>query len=171
MQASARWHDKPGQPGQCVLVDIDGVLSDASGRQHFLNNPEGRRDWRGFFGAVGDDLPLQAVPTLLSLLDPSLTIVLLSARPAWVFELTVDWLQRHDMRWDLLILRGDDDVTHAADFKRGVLFELRSMGWDVTLAIDDDERIVDMYREEQQPALYIHSGYYAASTRPSTAQR
>lgn len=171
MQAPARWHDKPGPPGKCVLVDIDGVLSDASSRQHFLNNPQGRRDWSGFFGAVGDDLPLQAVPRLLSLFDPSLTIVLLSARPAWVFELTVDWLHRHEMRWDLLILRGDDDVAHAADFKRGVLLELRSMGWDVTLAIDDDERIIDMYGEQQQAALYIHSGYYVASTRPDAAQR
>ena len=86
-----------------MLVDIDGVLSDASGRQHHLKNPEGRRDWRGFYGAVGEDLPLTAVPGLLSLLDPVLTVVLLSARPAWVFDLTVDWLHRHTMRWDLLI--------------------------------------------------------------------
>lgn len=160
MRASAQWYDAVRQPGQCVLVDIDGVLSDASGRQHHLNNPEGRRDWRSFFGAVGDDQPLTAVPALLSLLDQSLTIVLLSARPSWVFQMTVDWLQRHEMRWDLLILRGDDDIADAADFKRGVLVELRSMGWGVALAIDDDARIIEMYTEEQQPALYVHSGYY-----------
>jgi hypothetical protein len=163
MRASAQWYGTPSDPGRCVLVDIDGVLSDASSRQHYLNNPEGRRDWRGFFGAVGDDLPLSAVPTLLALLDRSLTIVLLSARPSWVLEVTVDWLQRHQMRWDLLILRGDDDeVGDAADFKRGVLFELRESGWDIALAIDDDERIIEMYRAEEQAALYIHSGYYAA---------
>jgi hypothetical protein len=169
MRASAQWRHTPGEVGRCVLVDIDGVLSDASTRQHFLNNPEGRRDWRGFFGAVGDDVPLTAVPALLALLDPSLTVVLLSARPAWVFQLTIDWLHRHEMRWDLLILRGDDDdFVHAADFKRGVLSELRETGWDVALAIDDDERIIEMYAAEQQPALYIHSGYYAASTVPTT---
>jgi hypothetical protein len=161
MRATAQWFSSPHDPGRCVLVDIDGVLSDASGRQHYLKNPQGVRDWEGFFGAVGDDLPLPAVPALLGILDPSLTVVLLSARPAWVFEVTVQWLHRHQMRWDLLILRGDDDVVHAADFKRGVLHELRADGWDVVLAIDDDERIIDMYRGEEQPALYIHSGYYA----------
>lgn len=161
MRASAQWYEAPREPGRCVLVDIDGVLSDASGRQHHLNNPQGRRDWQGFFGAVGEDEPLTAVPALLDLLDPSLSVVLLSARPSWVFELTVEWLLRHTMRWDLLILRGDDDWANAADFKRGVLFELREMGWDVALAIDDDERIIEMYTGEQQPALYVHSGYYA----------
>jgi hypothetical protein len=156
-----------------VLVDIDGVLSDASGRQHHLNNPQGRRDWQGFFGAVGDDEPLTAVPALLGLLDSSLTVVLLSARPSWVFQLTVDWLRRHAMRWDLLILRGDDDLKDAAEFKRGVLFELRQMGWDVALAIDDDERIIAMYDDEEQPALYVHSGYYAppATQIPTPAPR
>jgi hypothetical protein len=162
MRASAQWHDAERAPGRCVLVDIDGVLSDASGRQHHLKNPEGRRDWRGFFGAVGEDQPLTAVPALLSLLDPALTVVLLSARPAWVFDLTVEWLHRHTMRWDLLILRGDDDLTQAAEFKRDVLSELRAMGWQIALAIDDDERIIEMYTAEQQPALYVHSGYYAA---------
>ena len=164
MRASAQWYSTPSDPGRCVLVDIDGVLSDASSRQHYLNNPEGRRDWRGFFGAVGDDLPLSAVPALLALLDRSLSVVLLSARPVWVFQMTVDWLQRHAMRWDLLILRGDDEIGDASDFKRGVLHELRSMGWDVALAIDDDERIIEMYRSEDQVALYLHSGYYAAPT-------
>jgi hypothetical protein len=168
MRASAQWYGTPSDPGRCVLVDIDGVLADASNRQHYLNNPEGRRDWRGFFGAVGEDLPLSAVPALLALLDSSLSVVLLSARPAWVFQLTVDWLHRHEMRWDLLILRGDDDIADAADFKRGVLFELRAMGWDVALAIDDDERIIEMYSTENQPALYIHSGYYAS---PSTSDQ
>jgi hypothetical protein len=29
------------------VVDIDGVLSDAAGRQHYLEQP--RQDWRSFF--------------------------------------------------------------------------------------------------------------------------
>ena len=91
-------------------------------------------------------------------------MVLLSARPAWVFELTVEWLHRHTMRWNLLILRSDDDMSDAAAFKRDVLFDLRDLGWQVALAIDDDQRIIQMYEREQQPALYVHSGYYASPT-------
>ena len=37
-------------PGPAVIFDIDGVLSDAAGRQHFLER--GKRDWTSFFEAV-----------------------------------------------------------------------------------------------------------------------
>ncbi len=162
MQATASWRDGPRPPGRAVLVDIDGVISDASRRQHYLKNPEGRRDWRGFFGACGHDRPLTAVPALLRLLEPELLVVLLSARPAFVFDITVDWLHRHEIRWDLLVLRADDQYVGAAEFKRGVVRELRSTGFDIELAFDDDEQIVEMYRDEALHALYVHSGYYTA---------
>jgi hypothetical protein len=160
MRATAKWRDEPRAPGRAVIVDIDGVISDASQRQHYLKNPEGRRDWRGFFGACGQDQPLRAVPALLHLLDPELTVVLLSARPAFVFPDTLDWLGRHGIRWDLLVLRADDQFVGAADFKRGVVRELRTSGFEIELALDDDEQIVAMYHEEELHALYVHSGYY-----------
>jgi hypothetical protein len=168
MRATAQWRDTPHEPSRAVIVDIDGVISDASQRQHFLNNPEGRRDWRGFFGAVGDDRPLRAVPALLGLLDPELTVVLLSARPAWVFEVTREWLERHMIRWDLLVLRADDQYLGAAEFKRGVLHELRERGFVIEFALDDDESICAMYHDEDLLALYVHSGYYIAPAAPGT---
>ena len=39
------------------------------------------------------------------LLDPSLTIVLLTARPTTVQEQTLAWLDRYRVRWDLLVMR------------------------------------------------------------------
>ena len=39
------WRDGPTGPGAAVVVDIDGVLSDAASRQHYLE--EERPDWRG----------------------------------------------------------------------------------------------------------------------------
>jgi hypothetical protein len=145
-----------------VVVDIDGVLSDASTRQHFLKNPEGVRDWEGFFGTVGDDAPLHAVPALLWTLDPALVVVLLSGRPAWVLERTREWLERHSIRWDVVILREGDDFMEPAGFKRDVLHDLRAEGFEVVFAFDDNDRIVEMYGEEGVPALYVHSGYYTA---------
>ena len=38
------WRAEPLTPGAAVVVDIDGVLSDASRRQHYLESP--RQDWR-----------------------------------------------------------------------------------------------------------------------------
>ncbi len=50
-------------PARAVVVDIDGVLSDASSRQHYLESP--RQDWRAFFEACGEDPVIEEVHTLL----------------------------------------------------------------------------------------------------------
>ena len=45
------WHDAPLEsPGEAVAFDVDGVLSDAVGRQHFIER--GRRDRDAFFKRV-----------------------------------------------------------------------------------------------------------------------
>ena len=44
--------------GRLVVVDLDGVLSDAASRQHYLEAP--RRDWDAFFEACGDDPVIDA---------------------------------------------------------------------------------------------------------------
>ncbi len=161
MRSRQQWREYPRTSGRAIVVDIDGVLADASGRQHYLNNAEGHRDWRGFFGAVGGDPLLPDTLALLRLLPDEVTIVLLSARPAWVFEITHAWLQRHEVPWHLLILRDEESVAGAAGFKRSVVCGLIEQGFTIELSLDDDERIIDMYRSEHIPALYIHSGYYA----------
>ena len=161
LPATARWRATPTDAGSAVVVDIDGVIADASNRQHHLNNPQGKRDWKAFFGAVGADEPLTEVPRLLHLLAPDVTVVLLSARPAWVFDITHEWLLRHEIRWDLLVLRSERDRRDAPVFKREVVGALRQGGYAVELAFDDDQRIIDMYRTEGVRTLYVPSGYYA----------
>src|SRR5690349_25128774 len=96
------WRDAPVEPGPAVVVDLDGVLSDAAGRQHYLEAP--RRDWRSFFDACGEDAVIEEVKTLLDLLDPTLAIVLLTARPDRVHHLTESWLRRYTIRLDALFV-------------------------------------------------------------------
>ena len=40
------------------------------------------------------------------------------------------------------------------------MWELRSAGFDLRLAFEDDRRNVEMFRAEAIPCLYVHSGYY-----------
>src|SRR5205085_2824897 len=104
------WRDGPVVPGSAVVIDLDGVLSDAASRQHYLEAPD--RDWRAFFDACGDDPVIEEVKVLLDLLDASLAIVLLTARPERVHLLTEAWLHRYKIRWDVLVMRpwGDFEV-------------------------------------------------------------
>jgi len=142
-----------------VVVDIDGVLSNADDRQHFLED-RSRRDWRAFFDACGQDTLIEEVARLLELLDAGLLVVLLTGRPLRVQPLTLGWLDRHGVRWDLLIMRTSGDYSASREFKRETIRELRERGFDLRLALEDDPRNREMFHDEGLPCVYIHSGYY-----------
>jgi hypothetical protein len=140
------------------VFDIDGVLADCADRQHFITN--GRRDWDAFFAACGDDPLLGDVAQLLHLLDGDLAVILLTGRPIRVQAETLRWLERHDLRWDVLIMRDFGDYSAAREFKRWTVEELRRYGFELRLAFEDDRRNLEMFREEGVHCVYIHSGYY-----------
>jgi phosphoglycolate phosphatase-like HAD superfamily hydrolase len=154
-----QWRKDPIGPGPAVVFDIDGVLSDAASRQHYLEGP-GWRDWDAFFEACGDDPLIEEIARLLELLDPSLHIVLLTGRPIRVQPQTLAWLERYDLRWDLLIMRDYGDYSAAREFKQWTVGELRDYGLELVLAFEDDRRNTDMFRRENVPCVYIHSGYF-----------
>jgi len=154
-----RWRADPSPPGPVVVFDIDGVLSDATGRQHYLDGP-GKKDWKGFFEACDEDTLIEEVARLTELLDPAATVVLLTGRPVRVQGKTLDWLARHGVRWDLLVMRPAGDYSASLEFKRETISELRQQGFDVRLAFEDDLRNRDMFRAEGVPCVYVHSGYY-----------
>jgi phosphoglycolate phosphatase-like HAD superfamily hydrolase len=153
-----QWRTGPLVPGRAVVFDLDGVLSDAAGRQHYLE--EGKRDWKGFFDAAGDDPLISEVATLLHLLVADLQVILLTARPVRVQEATLAWLDRYGLRWDLLIMREYGDYQASTQFKRRTVGELRDLGFDLALAFEDDRRNVAMFHAQDVPCVYIHSGYY-----------
>ena len=154
-----RWRDGPVDHGEAVVFDMDGVLSDATRRQHYLEWP--RRDWESFFEECGDDDLIDEVARLLECLDPAMRIVLLTARPIRVQQQTLGWLTRYRLRWDLLIMRDWGDYMAAPHFKRLTVEELRRYGFDLRLAFEDDQRNVDMFHSEGVPCVYIHSGYHS----------
>jgi phosphoglycolate phosphatase-like HAD superfamily hydrolase len=150
--------DEPPAPGPTVVFDMDGVLSDAGRRQHYIEYAF--PDWEAFFEACGDDELIAEVARLLDVIDHEHRVVLLTARPIRVQPQTLAWLDRYALRWDALIMREYGDYMAARVFKRRTVQELRGRGFDLRLAFEDDPRNVDMFHGEGVPCIYIHSGYY-----------
>lgn len=144
--------------GPAVVFDLDGVLSDAAGRQHYLER--GQRDWTAFFEACGDDPVIEEIARLLELLDPALAVILVTGRPRRVQPQTVAWLHRYGLRWDLLVMRAKGDYDQVTAFKRSVVEDLRTHGFDLRLAFEDDPANHAMFVAAGVPCVYIHSGYY-----------
>jgi hypothetical protein len=146
-----------------VIFDLDGVLADAAHRQDVLFSGPGRRkNWQAFFARAGDDAVIAEIARVTELLDPALCLVLLTARPTTIRDVTMAWLARHGLRWDLLVMRPEGDYRSSPDAKQLAVHELRTAGFDLRLAFDDDQRNVDMFHGEGVPCVYIHSGYYEA---------
>ena len=139
-------------------MDVDGVLSDASGRQHLLADEP--KSWAAFFEASLADPPISEGIRLVAGLVGERAMVLVTARPARLADTTVAWLERNSVPWDLLVMRADDDHRSSPEVKAEALERLRADGYEVQLAIDDDPGNVRMYRAAGVATVYLHSGYY-----------
>jgi hypothetical protein len=96
------------------------------------------------------------------LLDPSLQRILLTARPTSIQDITLEWLSRFSVRWDLLVMRREGDFSPSPEAKLHAVHQLQDHGFQILLAFDDDQRNVSMFRREGIRCVYIHSGYYEA---------
>lgn len=153
------WAVEPAKgPAHVVVCDIDGVLADAAHRSHHLDATP--KDWAAFFAACSDDVLIEEVARLLSLLRDDLVVVLLTGRPVDVRDETIAWLERFGVRWDGLIMRDSGSYASSRSFKQQAVRRLRALGLTIDLAIEDAPLIRDMFRDEGIPCLYIHSGYH-----------
>jgi hypothetical protein len=152
------WNNGSQEPGPAVLFDLDGVLANATARQHLLESSP--PNWRAFFDAASEDTLIESSAALLDAIDPSLCVILLTGRPIRIREATTKWLNTHELRWDLLIMRNFGNYSKAREFKRETVQMLHKDGWELRLAFEDDAMICEMFEEQGVPCVYVHSGYY-----------
>jgi hypothetical protein len=82
-------------------------------------------------------------------------IVLLTARPTKTRKDTIEWLRRHRVRWDLLVMRATRDFRPSPEAKLEAVRALRAVGFDLRLALDDDARNAAMFRSEGIPCVEL----------------
>ena len=169
-----KWTNHPDRPlgGPTIVCDLDGVISDASHRQHFLQAERSRdRDWTGFFHACVDDPVIEVGRRLIASFDDGYCVIILTARIFDIREQTVAWLGANEIRHDWLALRGPREGQESPSWKREQLLAFRSAGCEIELFIDDDPRNVDMAKGLDIPALYVPSGYYDSRDSASPEHR
>lgn len=153
-----QWEGHAKAARRVALFDLDGVIADAASRQGYIRRAE--PDWKGFFLACGTDTVVPGAKALIDAVDPAMSLVLLTARPATVRAQTERWLAEHNIRHDVLLMRPYGDYTASTDFKRSAAAELLKHGFEIAISVEDDPRNVDMFRSLGIPCYYVHSGYY-----------
>lgn len=143
------------QPG-VVIVDMDGTIADATRREReFLLQPV--KDWPGFFRDMENDPPIQSVLDHVHKLAKTHDIVILTGRPERYRHETESWLERHNIRPAMLLMRPHGDSRPDYIAKPELLRRLA--GRDLVLALDDRGPVCDEYRKRGIRVMQITSNF------------
>jgi hypothetical protein len=136
-----------------VIVDLDGTLADVGHRRHLVTGA--KRDYKRFHELCAFDPPNEwCVSLVKALREAGYRIVLLSGRSQAVERQTLEWLEKHLGTLDnlqLVLLRPERDYTPDVALKRRWV---ERYGVErILMAVDDRQRVVDMFRSLGIPCL------------------
>lgn len=129
-----------------VVWDLDGTLACGKHRLHLLptKNLDTTQAWYKFNMACGRDAPIHDNIELLKALHLEYYTVILTGRSDDAMELTEQWLEKNDVPYDLLHMRGKDDHRPDTEFKEE---KLREIGLsNILCCFDDLEHVVKHIR-------------------------
>lgn len=138
-----------------VLVDIDHTISDAAWRDDMLNN----RDFDAYHLAGKEDAPIQEMVELVNALaDSGATIIGCTARPEKWRTQTMQWMVKHQVCMDEILMRDYNTFAPAAETKIGLLQKrfgpmLEQLQGKHVLFIDDNEKVIETMRAAGITAL------------------
>jgi len=141
-----------------VIFDLDGTLALIDHRRHLVENRQASNDdWRTFFAACIDDEPNVPVITILqSLKYQGFEIIIFSGRSDEVRPQTENWLQKHNIPYDRLVMRKEGDHRPDEKLKRNWL---KGMDKSKILCVfDDRDKVVRMWREEGLTCFQVAPG-------------
>lgn len=158
---------------RCYLFDIDGTLADLSHRLcHIQKQP---KDWDAFFDidAVLKDKPFLHICRLAKALRKAGEIIVFcSGRPERLKLATAKWLYYHvtgdplSDALDKLYMRPDTmeggKPDHREDYvvKRELLRKIVWDGYTPTMAFDDRDQVVKMWRDNGIPCAQVANGSF-----------
>ncbi len=133
-----------------MIVDLDGTLASVEWRTYHLQRRP--RDWRAFFAGMGEDAPVPWVVEFLRAEHGEATRLIVTGRPEDYRTVCEDWLERHAIPYEALLMRsrGDHRPDHVV---KGELYDQAiARRYRVALVIDDRPGVVAMWRER---GLYV----------------
>jgi len=141
-----------------IVFDIDGTLSNASHRQHFVRSKP--RNWKAFAAGIPNDPPHEDIIWLLKLIisDMNNNVFIVSARSEDERADTELWLRKHKIPYDTLFMRASKDYRDDSIIKAEILAKLIAMGRTPYMVFDDRNKVVNMWRDNGIRCLQVAPG-------------
>jgi len=142
-----------------VIFDLDGTLALIDSRRELSIKDNGKMDWDTFFNPkmISLDDPNTPVIQMTKLLSSTHRIWILSGRSDVTHQATIDWLAKHNVTYDHLVMRPQNHLyLPDNDLKQ---MWLDSIGKDnVAMVFDDRNQVVDMWRQNGLTCFQVAQG-------------
>lgn len=134
-----------------VIFDRDGTLASVA---YCAPTTKDSGAWANYNAALRFDAPVPAVAALLRSVRPGVTRIMTSGRMGGdhpgdrrrQFAMQ-DWLAKHDLPIDLLLMRDGGDHRVDSVVKRQMYLDRIAPFYDVRLVVDDRPSVCDMWRD------------------------
>lgn len=135
-----RYTPNPDLPS-AVIVDVDNTLAKMSNRSPY--------EWH----RVGEDDLDEVVADIVQGLSSSHSIIVVSGRDGVCYGETEDWLKRHGIPFDILLMRECNDSRKDTVIKEEIFWESIADNWNVKAVIDDRPQVLRMWRDVGIPLV------------------
>lgn len=142
---------------KAVIFDLDQTLFDIGHRLHFV---EGRRkDWDGFHGAMdGDRLNMWAFRLLWMYDQYGYDIIVMTGRSEEYRDMTRDQLMRHEIPYNMLLMRQEGDYRPSAEVKVEMFRErVEGMYSELDALYDDNVEVCEAFMGMGVTAMRVMS--------------
>lgn len=143
-----------------VVIDLDGTLCDCVHRQHHAQQSQ----WDEFHAKLVDDEPYWDVQWFLKKLPERLQVLAVTGRNEAYRQMTYDWLDKHSIVIDDVLMRPDRDFRTDDVLKPQLLedhFGSKDLVIDnVAFVLDDRDKVVEAWRNYGLPCWQVRPGGY-----------
>ena len=133
-----------------IIFDVDGTLMNIDHRKHWVQDKP--KNWKQFMADMVKDTPRKEIFAIaLEAKKNGHRIIVSSGRNERDRALTTKQLNSEGLFPDIFLMRADDDFRSDDLVKKDLLGQMKDAGFNPTLAIDDRNQVVDMWRANGIP--------------------
>ena len=140
-----------------IIVDIDGTICDATHRMHHIEHEP--KNWDAWYAAVIHDAPIEPILNLVDALSGAYIIDLVTGRSDIARRETENWLTKHRVPYDRLLMRKEGDHRPDTIVKTEIYREHFTPG-SVWFVLEDRNRVARMWRDLGLTCLQVSDGDY-----------
>jgi phosphoglycolate phosphatase-like HAD superfamily hydrolase len=145
-----------------IIFDLDGTLAIIDERREKAMKQNGKINWKIFFSdeLIKDDLPNVPVIKTANLFHQNgFKIYIFSGRSDKTSDITIQWLKKYNVPFDLLKMRKNNDTRPDEIIKKEFVLELGILE-NIFLILDDREKVVKMWRSLGLECFQVNEGKF-----------